>query len=278
VAIYQIENLQHNDFQEVLDGLIITKSSYHPRYNLNWHYHDNPSLTLNLRGGTIDQRKTEVNTIKAGDLVLHRPEEWHKNSFFSKDSRHFCIEFEPHWFKKFDIPNRFDSKSFCITDPNARVKMVAIINEFVNYYQTKQLTTESLLLYCIANLNGQKISKHLPDWIGHLKDLLHDEYDKDLSLTYLSKRINVHPVTISKYFTRHFKTTLGDYVRKIRIGKSLAYLSNKSIAINTIGIQSGFVDNAHYTRNFKKYTGLTPSAYRQFLFHGSDEYPKNVKR
>jgi len=213
----------------------------------------------------------------AGDLVLHRPEEWHKNSFFSKDSRHFCIEFESQWFKKFGISDSFDSTSFCITDPDLKVKMVAILGEFINSYETKQLTTETLLLYCIANLNGQKISNHPPDWIGSLKELLHDEYNSDLSLTYLAKKLNVHPVTISKYFTRYFKTTLGDYVRKIRICKSLSYLSNKSIAINTIGIDTGFVDNAHYTRTFKKYTGLTPSAYRQFLFHVSDEYSKSKK-
>jgi len=265
VAIYKIENLRGNDFQENLDGLIVTRSSYHPGYNLNWHYHDNPSLTLNLKGGTIDQRKNEVRTIVAGDLVLHRPEEWHKNSFFAKDSRHFCIEFEPKWFKRFGIPYSFDSRSFCITDPNLKVKMVAILSEFVNSYETKQLNTEILLLDCIANLNGQKISNHAPDWIGSLRELLHDEYNSDLSLTYLSKRINVHPVTISKYFTRYFKTTLGDYIRRIRISKSLSYLSNRSIAINTIAIDTGFVDNAHYTRTFKRYTGLTPSAYRQFL-------------
>ena len=267
MSIYKKENLQEKDFQQTLDGLIITRSSYHPRYYLNWHSHANPSLTLNLKGGTIDQRKKETRTIEAGDLVLHRPEELHKNSFFSKDSRHFCIEFEPDWFKKFQIPESFDSRSFCITDPDLKVKMVTILGEFVNSYETKQLATETLLLNCIAKLNGQKISNHPPDWIKSLRELLHDEYNSDLSLTYLAKRINVHPVTISKYFTRYFKTSIGDYIRKIRIGKSLFHLSNKSIAINSIAIDTGFVDNAHFTRTFKKYTGLTPSAYRQFLFH-----------
>ena len=266
MAIYKAEHLRENDFQHTLDGLIITKWTYHPNVYPNWHYHENPSLTLILKGGAIDQRKKEEKAIGAGDLVLHRSEELHRNKFLSENSRHFCIEMEPGWFKKFDIPNHFEAKSLLLVNPVIKAKVISVLGEFIDSGSTKNISVETLLLDCITDLNAVTISNYYPTWLNSLKELLHDEYYTDWSLAQLAKRMNVHPVTISKYFTRYFKTTIGDYIRKIKICKSFSDLSNKSKAINNIGTNSGFADHAHFTKNFKKYTGVTPSEYREFVF------------
>jgi AraC family transcriptional regulator len=102
-------------------------------------------------------------------------------------------------------------------------------------------------------------------WITQLYELLHDEYNCNWSLASLSEKLKVHPVTISKYFPKYFQTNIGDYVRKIKTGRSLTDLSKKSIAIEDIAVKYGFVDNAHFTRVFKKHTGITPSQYRHFI-------------
>jgi AraC family transcriptional regulator len=55
-----------------------------------------------------------------------------------------------------------------------------------------------------------------PLWAERLKDLLHDEWDKNFHLDDLSARLGVHPVTISRYFPLYFATTLGNYMLQIK--------------------------------------------------------------
>jgi AraC-like DNA-binding protein len=59
--------------------------------------------------------------------------------------------------------------------------------------------------------------------------------------------------------------TIGDYIRKIKTVQSLGELAKKSIPVDTIALKHGFTDHAHFTRVFKKHTGLTPSAYRSLV-------------
>ena len=54
-----------------------------------------------------------------------------------------------------------------------------------------------------------------------MKEIIEDRWDEFISLNELAVVFNVHPVTISKYFKKHYKCTLGDYMRKIKIEKAL---------------------------------------------------------
>ncbi len=127
------------------------------------------------------------------------------------------------------------------------------------------LDLETSVLGILSTLNQDIASDKQPPWIRKLYELLHDECNTSFSLTALSEILNVHPVTISKYFPKFFHTTIGDYIRKIKAERSLAELGRKSIAIEEIATKYGFVDNAHYTRIFKKHTGITPSQYRKLI-------------
>jgi len=127
------------------------------------------------------------------------------------------------------------------------------------------LCIEATVLGILSSLKYDKTENKRPSWITQLYELLHDECNRNWSLTSLSEKLKIHPVTISKYFPKYFQTTIGDYIRKIRTEKSLTDLCKKSVAIEDIAAKYGFVDNAHFTRIFKKHTGITPSQYRRFI-------------
>jgi AraC-like DNA-binding protein len=57
--------------------------------------------------------------------------------------------------------------------------------------------------------------------------------------------------------------TFSSIVRKVRIQSACALLSDTNAPIADIGFCCGFADQAHFQRNFKRATNMTPARYRQ---------------
>jgi AraC-like DNA-binding protein len=57
-----------------------------------------------------------------------------------------------------------------------------------------------------------------------------------------------------------------EYIRKKRIEKAIELMSDRSISLTEIAYLTGFSDQSHFTRIFKKFTGSNPSEYRRKSF------------
>ncbi len=64
--------------------------------------------------------------------------------------------------------------------------------------------------------------------------------------------IGVHPVTISKYFPRYFSCTLGEYMRKLKIEKSLSLIKSPGNSLTNVAYACGFFDQSHFTAPSRK--------------------------
>jgi AraC-like DNA-binding protein len=57
---------------------------------------------------------------------------------------------------------------------------------------------------------------------------------------------------------------LGEYIRKLKIEKSLIFL-HKNDSLSEIAFDCGFADQSHFIRCFKENIGITPLKYRKIL-------------
>lgn len=128
---------------------------------------------------------------------------------------------------------------------------------------------ENLLLEVFKKfLQQQKTEgKKVPEWATELRDLIQDQIDTNLSLSLkgLSETLQVHPAYLSREFSKYFDDlSFGDYIRKLRIEKAIQLLDSKH-SLTEIAYLTGFSDQSHFTRIFKKHTGKSPSDYRKNL-------------
>jgi AraC-like DNA-binding protein len=115
-------------------------------------------------------------------------------------------------------------------------------------------------------LKQKSESKKIPAWAKELKEIIQDQIDTNLSLSLkeVSESLHVHPAYLSREFAKYFNDlSFGEYIRKLRIEKAIELLKNPNHTLSQIAYLTGFSDQSHFTRVFKKHTGKSPSSYRK---------------
>jgi AraC-like DNA-binding protein len=130
----------------------------------------------------------------------------------------------------------------------------------------RQNPNEQLLIDVFEKFLKQKRSKKIPLWAKELKEIIQDQIDTNISLKQLSLNLDINPAYLSREFSKYFDNlSFGDYIRKHRIEKAIEYLNNSNYSLTKIAYLTGFSDQSHFTRIFKKHTGQNPSVYRKEL-------------
>lgn len=106
--------------------------------------------------------------------------------------------------------------------------------------------------------------KKTPDWVKELKQIIQDQVDTNLSLTDISKTLDINPSYLSREFSKHFNNlSFGEYIRKLRIEKAIELIQQNKYSLTEVAYLTGFSDQSHFTRIFKHHTGKSPSAYKK---------------
>ncbi len=138
-----------------------------------------------------------------------------------------------------------------------------------------QNPVEHLLLDVYQKFLKQKSgSKKIPRWAQELKEIIQDQIDTNLSLNLkaVSQSLNVHPTYLSREFSRYFEDlSFGDYIRKLRIEKAIQLLNDSTCTLSEIAYLTGFSDQSHFSRIFKRHMGKNPSAYKKILSKGKSD-------
>jgi len=140
---------------------------------------------------------------------------------------------------------------------------------WAKYHKNEKHTqnpSEHLLIEVFEKFLKQKRWAKTPTWVKELKEIIQDQVDTNITLKQLSKDLDINPAYLSREFSKYFDNlSFGDYIRKLRIEKAIEYLNISNYSLTKIAYLTGFSDQSHFTRIFKKYTGENPSVYRKKL-------------
>ncbi|HMJ48390.1 MAG TPA: helix-turn-helix transcriptional regulator, partial [Ferruginibacter sp.] len=120
-----------------------------------------------------------------------------------------------------------------------------------------------LFLDLITRSVNTKYNKPCPVWVKIVREVMNDRWNDKLTLCDLAMIASVNPITISKYFRKYFYCTFGEYMRKLKIERSLSYLRTTSFSLTQTAYSCNFADQSHFTRTFKELTGFLPKQYRK---------------
>jgi len=129
------------------------------------------------------------------------------------------------------------------------------------------LAIEGLALEILAELSpSQKLCERKPPrWLNHARELLQARLAENMTHDEVAETVHIHPVYLATQFRRHFRCTIGEYVRRLRIDFAARAIATSDRSLCDIGLAAGFSDQSHFSKVFKAQTGMTPGCFRQNL-------------
>lgn len=112
------------------------------------------------------------------------------------------------------------------------------------------------------------IDRTSPIIITQIKAALVSEFNKneiseDFKLSsFLTNILPYDYSHLSRVFSHHEKVTIEQYLIRLRIEKAKELLTYKDQRVSEVAYKLGYASVAHFSRQFKKITGVSPSVYQ----------------
>lgn len=248
-----------------LTGFSLCETAYPSGLKMPRHGHEAAAFSLVLCGAYTEQAGPRARTCQPFTLVFHPPDEEHAVEFHRERVRIFRFEAKPHWLARvrehsavLDHPAEFHGGHL------AQLAL-RLYRESHHLDDTSPLAMEGLafeILAAAARTQTRSSDAQPPPWLRQARDLLHAQFSESLTLANIAAAVGVHPVYLAREFRRHFHCTVGEYVRRLRIECACREMAESDLPLIEIAAAAGFYDQSHFSRTFKRCTGLTPAEFR----------------
>jgi AraC family transcriptional regulator len=128
------------------------------------------------------------------------------------------------------------------------------------------LAAEGLVLQLLATTSRDAAAATRAPWLRSARDLLHERApDARGSLGEIAATVGVHPAHLARCFRREYGQSVGEYARALRLEWAAEQLALNDASLAEIAVHAGFADQSHFTRAFRRHTGVTPGRYRELI-------------
>jgi YesN/AraC family two-component response regulator len=93
-------------------------------------------------------------------------------------------------------------------------------------------------------------------------EYIDENLDKHLTLDQVSSKVFLSDYYFSKLFKRETKLSFSVYLNARKIQQAMIILKQTSHSISEVSDELGFTRISYFSQTFKKYTGYTPSEFR----------------
>ncbi len=92
---------------------------------------------------------------------------------------------------------------------------------------------------------------------------LETNYASPISTSHLAKLAGMSVTHFNRRFAEIFRVSPNRFLLSVRVEKARFLLATTTSTISDIATDTGYYDQSHFTRHFRKLTGLTPKMYRR---------------
>ncbi|MEZ5428086.1 MAG: AraC family transcriptional regulator [Pyrinomonadaceae bacterium] len=254
------QTLRANEFR-------FTEKSYSTDARLPSHAHELSHFCLVLAGNyreKIGSREFERSPLA---LVFYPPDVSHAEEHRS-NGRHLLVEIDFAGLEKVRQYGARLGEPVLLGGESSDWLAARMYREFSRRDRFSPLALESIsteLLIAASRQSERRAEKNAPRWLGRVKEYLNENFASPPGLGDLAEAAGVHPTHLARVFRQFEHCTAGEYVRRVRLEKARRKMISSRASLVEIALETGFSDQAHFTRTFKRETGMTPTEFRKIF-------------
>lgn len=248
----------------VVAGLSLTETTYEPRLRLPAHTHEQAYFCFVLRGSYTENCWGGRSRLRCSSMLVFHPSHETHSDYFHTETRCFNILLDARWVERI---HQHSKAADCSVDSQGGLlpRLAAqLYREYRRPDALSPLAIEGTVLEIIAEtFRSSSNERTPPPWLKAAQEFLHENFSEQVTVAELARVVGVHPTHLAREFRKFYRCTIGEYVRERRTVFARNKLITSDAPLDDIGLASGFFDQSHFTRTFKRLTSMTPKEYRR---------------
>ncbi len=254
-------------------------------FDAPWHFHPEFELTHIVSGGGIRYVGDSVMEFEAGDLVLlgaNLPHCWKSTGASDALAKSIVVQWKEEllgtgWLDK----NEFKGIQKLLVSASRGLQfgpenvdnVLALMHAMDRQAPFDKILSLLNVLHILSKdpnckfLSGDNFSAKLNHRANQRINLIHDfvgkNYQHSISLAQISDLVNMGEETFCRFFKRTFNKTFFTFLNEYKIKLACKLLIESDQQVTEIAFQSGYESLPFFYRQFNKFMGCSPLAYRQ---------------
>ncbi len=257
-----------NDFSdmELLKAKFLTH--VYPR-----HTHEGYVIGIIERGAEMFYYQNEIHVASAGNIVFINPGEVHTGEAASDAGWSYrtlypdihllqraAADLGQSGFPVFPTPVVRDNE---LAQAVRQLHLTLEHSSLALERESVLFTTFARLLLRHANYQTEFPRIHREhNAVKMVQDYMQANFAENISLETLANLVHFSPFYLSRVFQKTIGLPPHSYLMQLRISQAKRLLL-KGVPIKDAAVETGFVDQSHFTRHFKRFVGVTPGQYRK---------------
>lgn len=248
-----------------------------------WHYHPEIELVYVNGGSGKRQIGSHISYYQHGDLILigsNLPHCGFTDSLTDND-KETVIQFSPDFLGKnfWELPEMRNIKVllerakkgivFQGEDKTLIGEKIEALSSLTNYKRLLGLLDVLNMLenakdFTLLNAEGFVLDTELEDnnRINVIFNFVKNEFKRNITLEEIANLVSLTVPAFCRYFKKTTGKTFVQFVNEYRLVHAAKLLHQKQISITDVCFESGYNNFSHFNKQFKKFTGKSPSVYR----------------
>ena len=253
--------------RQQVSGLVLSELKHTQPRKLPQHSHELGFFSFLLKGDYEEWFGRQRVTHQPLTLMWHPPAMQHQDEIGPRGGHFFSVEIPPCWLERLRNYSAVASASLVWHGNEPVWLMMRLYREFSSADEGYELAMEGLLLELMAAIARQpgRNEQRKPVWLRRVETMIRDQFTGKLTMTKLADEAGVHPAHLASTFRRFHRTTVGEYVHRLRVQSACEMLRQSASPLADIALELGFADQSHFSRVFHRLTGITPNAWRSVV-------------
>jgi AraC-like DNA-binding protein len=260
-------------------------------FDTTWHYHPELELHYIKRGEGIRFIGDNISNFSSDEMLLlgeNLPHTWKSHDVYLQPHSELAVETTVMHF----LPNCLGQEFLLLPESYQLTQLIEKAKKGLLIYGETKWKLLALLEAAYKAVNLERISLFIAilntlaetkeyepitsshafyqsnqletDRLNQIYTYTLKHYMNNISLTEIASLSCLSVTSFCRYFKMMTNKTYTDFLTEIRLSYACKLLiENKSLTIESVGIETGFNNASNFFRQFKKMVGITPKAYRK---------------